>query len=47
MIDDLDEVANNVFVDGGGAEKSIVNGVLTAFGAFGAAATLASEFLSV
>lgn len=32
VIDALDEVANNVFVDGGGAEKSILNGTLAAFG---------------
>lgn len=47
MIDDLEEVANSVFVDGGGAVKSIVNAALTAFGTFGAVVTLVSESLLV
>jgi len=39
----FDEEANNVFVDGPGPEKSIVNGALTALGTFGAAGADASK----
>jgi hypothetical protein len=42
-MDPFDEVANNVFVDGGGAEKSMVNGTLAALGTRVAAGAVASR----
>jgi len=46
----LDEVANSVFVDGGGAEKSILNGTLAALGtlvAVGAVGSVCQVCLNV
>lgn len=44
-MDPFDEVANNVFVDGGGAEKSMVNGTLAALGTRVAVGAVASRTL--
>ena len=43
MIDAFEEEANNVFVDGPGPEKSMVNGALTALGTFGAVGAVVSD----
>jgi hypothetical protein len=39
------EDANSVFVDGGGAVKSIVKGALTALGALGAVGAVGSRWM--
>lgn len=46
VIDVLEEEANRVFVEGGGAVKSMVKGALAALGTLGAAGALGSDILS-